>query len=56
MPVAIEAQIGTALRTLMNNNGFTSTKLVGYEHNWNDAGAYPVQLVNPKKVFKRKAT
>lgn len=45
MPVAVEAQIGTALRTLMNNNGFSSTKLIGYEHNWDDAAGYPVQLV-----------
>lgn len=29
----------------MNNNGFGSTKLLGYEHNWDDAAAYPVQLV-----------
>ncbi|KAK0463046.1 glucan endo-1,6-beta-glucosidase [Desarmillaria tabescens] len=45
MPVSVEAQIGTALRTLMNNNGFSSVKLIGYEHNWGDAGAYPIQLM-----------
>lgn len=45
MLVAQEAQIGLALRPLMNNNGFSAVKLVGFEHNWNDAGAYPVQLV-----------
>ncbi|KLO13556.1 glycoside hydrolase [Schizopora paradoxa] len=45
MPVATEAQIGTALRTLLNNNGFSSVKIIGYEHNWNDAGGYPVQLM-----------
>ncbi|PBK71630.1 glucan endo-1,6-beta-glucosidase [Armillaria solidipes] len=45
MPVAVEAQIGTALRTLMNNNGFSSVKLIGYEHNWGDAGTYPIQLM-----------
>lgn len=45
MPVNIEAQIGLALRPLMNKNGFSDTKLVGYEHNWNDAAKYPVQLV-----------
>ncbi|KZP07267.1 glycoside hydrolase family 30 protein [Athelia psychrophila] len=43
--VAQEAQIGLALRPLMNNNGFSAVKLVGFEHNWNDAGAYPVQLM-----------
>ncbi|EGN97618.1 glycoside hydrolase family 30 protein [Serpula lacrymans var. lacrymans S7.3] len=45
MPVAQEAAIGTALRSLMNSNGFTSTKLIGYEHNWSDAANYPVQLM-----------
>lgn len=43
---AHEAQIGKALRTLMNNNGFSGVKLVGYEHNWDDAAAYPVTLMN----------
>ena len=40
-----EAQIASALRTLMNNNGFSNTKIIGYEHNWVDAGAYPEHLV-----------
>jgi O-glycosyl hydrolase len=42
---AVEGQIGTVLRNLMNNNGFSKVKLIGYEHNWNDAGGYPVTLV-----------
>ncbi|KAJ7657870.1 glycoside hydrolase [Mycena polygramma] len=45
MPVAQEAQIGIALRSLMNSNGFSTVKLIGYEHNWDDAGAYPIQLM-----------
>ncbi|KAJ7225138.1 glucan endo-1,6-beta-glucosidase [Mycena haematopus] len=45
MTPAIEGQIGAALRTLLNNNGLASVKLVGYEHNWNDAGGYPVTLM-----------
>ncbi|KAG8215401.1 glycoside hydrolase superfamily [Butyriboletus roseoflavus] len=45
MPVSIEAQIGIALRNLMDSNGFSSTKIIGYEHNWADAANYPVQLV-----------
>lgn len=45
MTATQEAQIGTALRTLLNNNGFSSVKIVGYEHNWNDAGGFPIQLV-----------
>lgn len=43
--VAQEAQIGTALRTLLNNNGFSGVKIIGYEHNWDNAGSYPVQLM-----------
>ena len=30
----------------MNNNGFSDTLIIGYEHNWDDAGEYPVQLVS----------
>ncbi|KAF9235917.1 glycoside hydrolase family 30 protein [Melanogaster broomeanus] len=45
MPVSTEAQIGVALRSLMNSNGFGNTKIIGYEHNWADAANYPVQLM-----------
>ncbi|KIJ64292.1 glycoside hydrolase family 30 protein [Hydnomerulius pinastri MD-312] len=45
MPVATEAQIGLALRSLMDSNGFQNTKIIGYEHNWVDAANYPVQLM-----------
>ncbi|KAF9230954.1 glycoside hydrolase family 30 protein [Melanogaster broomeanus] len=45
MPVSTEAQIGVALRSLMNSNGFGNTKIIGYEHNWVDAANYPVQLM-----------
>ncbi|KZP16590.1 glycoside hydrolase family 30 protein [Athelia psychrophila] len=45
MPAALEAQIGIALRALMNSNGYTSVHLFGYEHNWVDATAYPVTLM-----------
>ncbi|KAF7340532.1 Glycoside hydrolase family 30 protein [Mycena sanguinolenta] len=45
MTPAMEGQIGAALRTLLNNNGLSSVKLVGYEHNWNDAAGYPVTLM-----------
>lgn len=40
-----EAQIGAALRPLMDANGFASVRLIGYEHNWDDAGDYPIKLV-----------
>ncbi|KAJ7435971.1 glycoside hydrolase family 30 protein [Mycena galericulata] len=45
MTPAIEGEIGAALRTLLNNNGLSSVRLVGYEHNWIDAAAYPVTLM-----------
>ncbi|KAF7970961.1 hypothetical protein HWV62_22552 [Athelia sp. TMB] len=45
MPVAVEAQIGIALRALMNDNGYSSIHIFGFEHNWSDATAYPVQLM-----------
>lgn len=32
----------------MDSNGFSSTKIIGYEHNWSDAANYPVQLVRDK--------
>lgn len=51
MPVSIHAQIGVILRTLMDINGFSGTKLIGYEHNWNDAAVYPVQLVHYFIIF-----
>ncbi|RDX42626.1 glycoside hydrolase [Lentinus brumalis] len=40
-----EAQIGLALRSLMDSNGFSGTKIIGYDHNWDDAGSYPIQLM-----------
>ena len=45
MPVWVEAPIGIELRSLMNSHGFSSTKIIGYEHNWVDAANYPVELV-----------
>lgn len=29
----------------MDSNGFGNTKIVAYEHNWNDGGGYPVQVL-----------
>ncbi|KAI0052461.1 glycoside hydrolase family 30 protein [Auriscalpium vulgare] len=45
MPVNIMAQIGNSLRPMMNSNGLSGVKLLGYDHNWNDAAGYPVQLM-----------
>jgi len=46
LPVAQEAAVGKALRTLLDSNGFTDVKVIGYDHNWDNAGTYPVQLVS----------
>ncbi|KAF9531517.1 glucan endo-1,6-beta-glucosidase [Crepidotus variabilis] len=40
-----EGQIGTSLRTALNNNALSGVKIIGYEHNWNNAGTYPVSLM-----------
>lgn len=55
MSVATEAQIGLALRTLLNNHGLSSVKIIGYDHNWVDAANYPVQLVRdaPGLIYAR---
>ncbi|GLB39559.1 putative glycosyl hydrolase 30 family protein [Lyophyllum shimeji] len=45
MTAAVEAQIGSSLRTLLNNNGLSNVKIIGYEHNWDNAGSYAVQLM-----------
>ncbi|KAG6818641.1 hypothetical protein H0H93_003231, partial [Arthromyces matolae] len=44
MSAAVEAQIAASLRTLLNNNGLSSVKIVGFEHNWDNAGSYPITL------------
>lgn len=45
LPVAQEALVGTALRSLLDANGYSRVKIIGYDHNWVDAANYPVQLV-----------
>ncbi|OSX61841.1 glycoside hydrolase family 30 protein [Postia placenta MAD-698-R-SB12] len=40
-----EGQVATQLRSLMNENGFSDTIIIGYDHNWDDAGEYPVELM-----------
>jgi len=44
--VSIYAQIGMTLRSLINNSSFSSTKLIGFEGNWNDSSGYPVDLMD----------
>ncbi|KAJ7229239.1 glucan endo-1,6-beta-glucosidase [Mycena rebaudengoi] len=45
MSPSVEGRIGAKLRKLLNGQGFSKVKLVGYEHNWNNAGDYPVELM-----------
>ncbi|KAJ6630379.1 glycoside hydrolase superfamily [Mycena sp. CBHHK59/15] len=46
-----EGAIGKVLRPLMNSNGFTSVKLIGFEHNWSSY-QYPISLMgNFSDVF-----
>ncbi|KAF8641342.1 hypothetical protein AX16_010040 [Volvariella volvacea WC 439] len=45
MTPAQEAQIGGGLRSLLNQNGLGHVKVIGFEHNWNSASSYPVQLM-----------
>lgn len=42
----VEARIAVALRNLLDSNGLGSVRIVGYEHNWNNAASYPVELVD----------
>ncbi|KAF9031585.1 glycoside hydrolase [Panaeolus papilionaceus] len=42
----IEGKIATALRSLLDSNGLSGVKIIGYEHNWDTASSYPVQLMN----------
>jgi hypothetical protein len=46
-----EGQVATALRSLLDSNGYTSVRIVGYEHNWDDAGEYPVELVRADSLY-----
>lgn len=45
LPVQQEALVGRALRSLLDSNGFSYIKIMGYDHNWDNAGSYPVSLV-----------
>lgn len=45
LPVSQAASVGQTLRTLLDSNGFTDIKIIGFEHNWDNAGTYPVQLM-----------
>ncbi|TRM69206.1 hypothetical protein BD626DRAFT_7956 [Schizophyllum amplum] len=46
MTAATKATVGKALRGLLDKNYLSAVKLIGYEHNWEHAAAYPVQLMD----------
>ncbi|KZT50959.1 glycoside hydrolase family 30 protein [Calocera cornea HHB12733] len=41
-----EANIASKLRSLLDNGGFGYTKIIAYDHNWDQAANYPVQAIN----------
>ncbi|KAJ6479912.1 glycoside hydrolase family 30 protein [Mycena vitilis] len=47
---ATEGKIGAALRMLLDNNGLSNVKIIGYDHNWDNAAIYPVQLMQSNGV------
>jgi O-glycosyl hydrolase len=40
-----EAQVAVALRSLLDANGLSGVKIIGYEHNW-DNTAFPEAVVS----------
>ena len=46
-----EAQIATTLRSLLDKNGFSAVKIIGFDHNWDGAGSYAVQVVSVDICF-----
>ena len=40
-----EANVGKALRSLMDSNGFGDTRIVAYEHNWDQGVPHPIQVL-----------
>lgn len=49
LPSATAATIGKSVRTLLNSNGYTAVKLIGYEHNW-DNTTYPMDVVRERPL------
>ncbi|KAI5114826.1 hypothetical protein M0805_000414, partial [Coniferiporia weirii] len=40
-----QAAVAVALRQLLDSNGMPSVKIIGYEHNWDNAASYATQLM-----------
>jgi hypothetical protein len=50
MSVDAMGSIANQLRSMLNNNGFSETKVIGYEHNW--VSSYPsVHALSPANRF-----
>ncbi|KAF8797524.1 glycoside hydrolase family 30 protein [Phlegmacium glaucopus] len=45
MTADVEGQIAASLRSLLDANSLCNVKIIGYEHNWDNAGSYPVTLM-----------
>ncbi|KJA25337.1 glycoside hydrolase family 30 protein [Hypholoma sublateritium FD-334 SS-4] len=45
MTYDVEGQIATSLRSQLDSNGLSGVKIIGYEHNWDNAATYPVELM-----------
>ncbi|KAF8797523.1 glycoside hydrolase family 30 protein [Phlegmacium glaucopus] len=45
MTADAEGQIAASLRSLLNANSLSNVKIIGHEHNWDNAGSYPVTLM-----------
>ncbi|KAI5118210.1 hypothetical protein M0805_004700 [Coniferiporia weirii] len=40
-----QAAVAVTLRQLLNSNGMPDVKIIGYEHNWDNAASYATQLM-----------
>jgi len=45
MTADVQATIAKSLRSLLDSNSLSDIKVIGYEHNWQDAGTYTVDMV-----------
>lgn len=44
---AAQAAVAVSLRKMLDSNGLQGVRVIGYEHNWDNAGSYATQLVRP---------
>ncbi|PAV15484.1 glycoside hydrolase family 30 [Pyrrhoderma noxium] len=45
------AAVGVALRKLLDSNGYQNVKVIGYEHNWDNAATYASQLMEEDGAY-----